>query len=190
MTVAFRTTLLLTLVITGIISTAEGSRIYLKAILAQYLLETAWRNIQNGVHKLRPWPWADTWPVAELSSPHHNERMIVLAGATGRTLAFGPAHLLASADPGEIGNTVLLGHRDTHFAFLKHLQPNDLLQLKSTDGTQHFYRVSETTVVHESKVDVMAPSNDKRLTLITCFPFDALIPGGPLRYVVHAIASE
>ena len=190
MTAAVRTIFLLTLVIIGVVSTAEGARIYLKAILAQYLLEIAWRNTQSGEHEPKPWPWADTWPVAELSSPRHNERMIVLAGATGRTLAFGPAHLLASADPGEIGNTVLLGHRDTHFAFLKHLQPNDLLQLKSTDGTQHLYRVSETAVVHESKVDVMAPSNDKRLTLITCFPFNALIPGGPLRYVVHAIANK
>ena len=114
--------------------------------------------------------------------------MIVLAGATGRTLAFGPAHLLASAKPGEIGNTVLVGHRDTHFAFLEQLQVNDLLELESVDGITHRFRVGEMSVVHESEINVMAPGRRKKLTLITCFPFNALIPGGPLRYVVSANA--
>ena len=97
MTVAVRTTLLLTLVITGIISTAEGSRIYLKAILAQYLLEAAWRNTQNGAHKLKPWPWADTWPVARLSAKGGDVELLVLEGGSGRTLAFAPGYLSASA---------------------------------------------------------------------------------------------
>lgn len=181
---------ILTLLLVGVLSTMEGSRIYLKAVLAQFLLEKAWRDTQNGMHDVKPWSWADTWPVARLSSVKHNQDMIVLAGATGRTLAFGPAYLLASAIPGETGNTVVVGHRDTHFAFLKNLKSGELLQLESVDGIQHDYRVTGTAVVHESATEVMALGDQKKLTLITCFPFDALVPGGPLRYVVVAVSDK
>ncbi len=167
----------------------EGSRIYLKAVLAQFLLEKSWRDTQNGMHDVTPWSWADMWPVARLSSVKHNQDMIVLAGATGRTLAFGPAYLFASAFPGETGNTVVVGHRDTHFAFLKHLKRGELLQLESVDGIQHGYRVTGTAIVHETATEVMASDSEKKLTLITCFPFDALVPGGPLRYVVVAVSD-
>ena len=176
------------LVALGVLSTVEGSRIYLKALMAQLLLEKAWRDTQNGMHDVKPWSWADTWPVARLSSVKHNQDMIVLAGATGQTLAFGPGHLFASAFPGETGNTVVVGHRDTHFAFLKNLKPGELIQLESIDRIQHVYRVTDTAVVHESATEVMAPDREKKLTLITCFPFDALVPGGPMRYVVVAVA--
>lgn len=37
--------------------------------------------------------------------------------------------------------------------------------------------------------DILADFGDDRLTLITCFPFDAIQPGGPERYVVTAIRS-
>ena len=179
----------MTLAVIGVLFTVEGSRIYFKAIVAQYLLQSAWSDTQNGTVHSKPWPWADTWPVARLSSVKHNQEMIVLAGATGRTLAFGPAHLLSSARPGETGNTVLVGHRDTHFAFLRHLRPGDLLQLESVDGIKHAYRVSDRAVVHENSTEVMAPDTRKMLTLITCYPFDALVPGGPLRYVVQAFGK-
>ncbi len=29
---------------------------------------------------------------------------------------------------------------------------------------------------------------ERRLTLVTCYPFDAIVPGGPLRYLVFAEA--
>ncbi len=30
---------------------------------------------------------------------------------------------------------------------------------------------------------------EKRLTLVTCYPFDAVLPGGPLRFLVFAEAE-
>jgi sortase A len=179
----------MTLAVIGVLFTMEGSRIYLKAILAQYLLQSAWSDTQRGALRAKAWPWAGTWPVAQLTSVEHDQEMIVLAGATGRTLAFGPAHLLSSARPGEVGNTVLVGHRDTHFAFLKHLEPGNVVQLESADGVVHAYHVSNTMVVHENTTEVMAPDNRKMLTLITCYPFDAVVPGGPMRYVVQALGK-
>jgi hypothetical protein len=35
----------------------------------------------------------------------------------------------------------------------------------------------------------LEPAAEPTLTLITCFPFDAALPGGPLRYVVQAVAD-
>ena len=52
---------------------------------------------------------------------------LVLAGASGRTLAWGPGHLDGSAPPGAAGNAVLSAHRDTHFRFLQRVVPGDPL---------------------------------------------------------------
>jgi len=153
-------------------------------------LKNAWSQTKAGEKKIKPWPWADTWPVARLSSPTHDQNMIVLAGASGRTLAFGPGHLLASAAPGEVDNAVFVGHRDTHFAFLEHVKVGEVIYLESPDGVRHRYRVNDTSVVHETETGVMMRNGLKTLTLITCFPFDAIVPGGPLRYVVQAFGTD
>ena len=184
-----RFTVLSTLLLAGVLSTGEGTRIYLKAILAQLLLETAWSQTLAGHARARPWPWADTWPVARLRAPVQRENLIVLSGASGSTLAFGPAHMLASAVPGSDDNVVLAGHRDTHFAFLEHLQIGEVLELDSADGKRHRYRVTDRAIVHQTQTSVMARTGLKSLTLITCWPFDAIVPGGPMRYVVRAVAD-
>jgi sortase A len=63
--------------------------------------------------------------VARLVVPSEDVEMIVLAGASGRTLAFGPGHLKGTPLPGQAGNAVISGHRDTHFAFLARLHLAD-----------------------------------------------------------------
>jgi sortase A len=40
--------------------------------------------------------------------------------------------------------------------------------------------------VDKSETRVMDPADAAELTLITCYPFDAIAPGTPLRYVVIA----
>ena len=45
---------------------AGGVWIHAKAVLAQILLERAWQQTRDGGERVRPWPWADTWPVARL----------------------------------------------------------------------------------------------------------------------------
>lgn len=182
-----------------------------KADLAQALLEDAWTRAQAGEPQPRPWPWADTWPVARLSiatgvaAAESGEdldaggasgsvvggsgslSLVVLAGAHGRTLAFGPGHLDGSARPGEEGNVVIAGHRDTHFRVLRDLEPGDELELEAPHGERRRYRVAAARVVRYDDTSALAPTAD-RLTLVTCWPFDALHPGGPLRYVVTAEA--
>lgn len=164
----------------------QGAWIPAKAWLAQRLIEHAWRAAREGVPTPRPWPWADTWPVARLIAPDQGIEAFVLAGASGESLAFGPAHVDGTAPPGTPDNVVLAGHRDTHFAFLRRLRIGDAIELESLGGTRR-YRVVATRVVHESRVDLLEPTGRAELTLVTCHPFDAVVPGGPMRFVVHAI---
>ena len=174
------------LVLSGTLSLALGAWMPAKARLAQVLLDHAWHETLHSGDSAKPWPWADTWPVARLTAPSHKTSMIVLAGANGAALAFGPGHLTTSAPPGVSDNSVIAGHRDTHFAFLKALKPGDALQLQAPDGVVHRYKVIDARVVHETDTRVLQPSQSAMLTLITCYPFDAVVPGGPLRYVVRA----
>ena len=75
----------------GLWQAGESAYIEAKAWLAQDLLEDAWAKTLGGAQQVKPWSWADTWPVARLQAPDLNIDRIVLAGASGRTLAFGPA---------------------------------------------------------------------------------------------------
>ena len=161
-----------------------------KAVVAQLLLRAAWAETGATGDPARPWPWADTWPLARLEAPRLGIYQIILAGASGRTLAFGPAHIGASAAPGTGGNVVISGHRDTHFRFLQDLVPGDRLSIATPDGGSRAYTVTATEVVHVDNARLPMATPIPRLTLVTCWPFDALVPGGPMRYVVVAEASE
>ena len=157
-----------------------------KAHLAQALVRRAWRETLAGARDTRPWPGADTRPVARLLVPGQGVETFVLAGASGRTLAFGPGHLDGTPRPGERGNAVISGHRDTHFAFLRRLGKGDEIVLETPEGLQRRYVVASTRVVDRRDLWITADAGDTRLTLVTCYPFDAIRPGGPLRYVVVA----
>jgi sortase A len=171
---------------TGVWQTGQGLWIYAKAGLAQFLLQRAWSRALAGEEMPKPWPWADTWPVARLHMHRQAVNLIILAGAYGRTLAFGPGHLSSTALPGQEGTMVVTGHRDTHFRFLEYVKPNDQFDLTGRDGTTQRYRVTEGLVM-DSRRDVIPIGRDRQeLVLVTCFPFDAIRAGGPLRYVVRA----
>jgi len=167
---------------------AAASRIYVKAWVAQRLLHRAWAATQAAGTPVKPWPWADTWPIARLSMPARGIDLIVLADASGRSMAFGPGLVAGTAPPGTPGNTVLSGHRDTQFRFLRSLAPGDRLRLEDARGAWHDYAVSDALVVDAHAVEILWDTDDSLLTLVTCYPFDALVPGGPLRYVVRATA--
>ena len=109
---------------------------------------------------------------------------MVLAGDSGRPLAFGPGWAESSALPsGDSGTTIISGHRDTHFAWLRELQQDDALMLETTHGTRE-YRVASLQVVDSRQQRIATDSNNPQLVLVTCWPFDAVAPRGPLRYVI------
>lgn len=164
----------------------QGAYIPAKAWLAQDLMQRAWERTGMGQARARPWPWADTWPVARLTAKSGAVDLIVLSGGSGRTLAFGPGHLSASAMPGEIGNTVIAGHRDTHFQFLRSVELGDRLALETSDGLKYQYEVVAVDIVDSRRGTLRLDTDDAMLSLVTCYPFAARDAGGPLRYVVSA----
>ena len=174
----------LLLLVVGGVQGWRGAWISVKAELAQVLLAHSWERTKAGCERARPWPWADAWPVARIILPQADQ--VVLAGAGGRNLAFAPGHLHGSAAPGEPGACVIAGHRDTHFAELAGLVVGDVVRLEDREGTVHRYRVAVTDVVDKSDTGVLEGGPRPSLVLITCWPFDAVVPGGPLRYVVRA----
>ena len=163
----------------------SGSYIYAKAQLAQFLLNEAWTKTMLGESNVKPWRWADTHPVAKITFSKNKENYIVLAGGTGQTMAFGPAHISATPLPGNGGNSVIVGHRDTHFTVLKDLFSGDVIHV-SMPNRLISYKVTNSFIVDQSQSEVMQDFGLEQLTLITCYPFDALQAGGPLRYVVQA----
>ena len=164
----------------------QGAYIPAKAWLAQELMVRAWTRSQEDQDRQVPWPWADTWPVARLSARSGDVDLIVLAGGSGRTLAFGPGHLSASALPGERGNSVIAGHRDTHFGFLRDIEIGESLLIERIGGRRHLYKVIGIDVVDSRRGSLLLDTDDAILSLVTCYPFDSEEPGGPLRYVVTA----
>jgi len=164
----------------------QGTYIPAKAWLAQELMQRAWVRAGRDIDRPVPWPWADTWPVARLTSESREVDLIVLEGGTGRTLAFGPGHLSASVLPGEKGNAVIAGHRDTHFRFLRDVQAGELLSVESAKGQRHIYKVIGADVVDSRRGSLVLDTDAAMLSLVTCYPFEAREAGGPLRYVVTA----
>ena len=161
--------------------------VHAKAQLAQWLLTRAWQQSlgDGGAH--RPWPWADTAPVARLHLPDgaDADAQIVLAGDNGRTLAFGPGWAPASAAPGSAGTIVISGHRDTHFAWLRSAVIGDVVMLETRAGRQR-YEIIDLRVADASHERITLDADQDRLLLVTCWPFDAVVAGGPLRYVATA----
>lgn len=178
--------LVLLLLCGGISQIASGLYIYAKAELAQWLLDSAWQRTLSGEASVKPWQWADTWPVARLYLPDSETGLMVLSGSSPRNLAFGPGYMQASSYPGTVGNTVIVGHRDTHFRALELLSVGQRLTIEADDGTITDYRITDVVIADESQTALLRSGDDYLLTLITCYPFDALMPGGPLRFVVRA----
>ena len=180
-----RKILLAGLIALGTWQVAEASYIHVKAFVAQELIASSWKQARSGGVARRPWPWADMRPVARLSVPAHHVELFVLDNASPRALAFGPAHVSGTASPGSPGNVVMVAHRDTHFSFLRQLRADDEIDVETSRGAAR-YRVREVTVVDKSETRVLDAADAPQLTLITCYPFDAIRPGTALRYVVIA----
>jgi sortase A len=169
----------------------QSGWIHAKALLAQVLIARAWERTLAGDLSARPWPWADTTPVARLMLPGAPPRTVtVLAGASGRNLAFGPVHDSASVLPGEPGNSVIAAHRDTHFRSLRTVRVGDRLYVERADGTSRVFAVVDRRVVDARTTRILLDSDAARLTLVTCHPFDAIDPRGPMRLVITADAVQ
>ncbi|MTV17992.1 MULTISPECIES: class GN sortase [Bradyrhizobium] len=173
----------------GLILFGQGTYIHAKALLAQVLLERAFaQSIATG-QPVKPWSWADTWPVARIEVKRLHASAIALAGSSGQALAFGPGHVEQTVDPGERGVAVYSAHRDTHFRFLRDVTIGDEIDVTRSDGKMFRYRADRSSVVRFDQSGVDPNTDRHELVLSTCWPFDALT-SGPDRYLLHATLTE
>jgi sortase A len=176
------------LVVLGVGLLLQGLWIPAKAVVAQVLLERAWEDSKaSGGAQVKPWPWADHWPRARLHFPKQQASYVVLSGDQGASLAFAPGHNPQSAAlSAALGTKVISAHRDTHFTVLRDVSVGEELALETEQGMRS-YRVTQMNVidVRQQTLEIF-PEGEDALVLVTCYPFDAVNPNGPLRLVVMA----
>jgi sortase A len=151
------------LMIGGAALISQAAWIHAKALLAQFLLERAFSATLATGKDVKPWSWADTWPVARVFVPRLGRSAIVLAGASGQALAFGPGHVARTPAAGEPGTAIYSGHRDTHFAFLGDVAVGDEIRVTRRDGRQFPFRVTGTSVVRWDVSGIDPHADGRRL---------------------------
>ncbi len=140
------------------------------------------RHAGNG-----PAPEAETQegkPIGLIEIPRLGLSSVVLEGDDTAALLLGVGHLSDTPLPWHGGNTVFAAHRDTFFRPLAHIRKNDVIKFSTADA-QFEYVVKELKVVDPTAVEVLEPTTEATLTLITCFPFDYIGPA-PQRFIVRA----
>jgi len=125
--------------------------------------------------------------VGRLEIPRLSLSAVVFEGADPEVLERGAGHLPGSALPGDRGNTVLAAHRDTFFRSLRGVRVGDLVKIHRPPKDSS-YVVQSARVVEPNEVDVLKPTPDPALTLITCYPFRFIGPA-PERFVVRAVLA-
>lgn len=126
--------------------------------------------------------------IGQIQIPSVGLNAIILQGASAKILRRGVRHLPNTRMPGELGNVGLAGHRDSFFRPLRQIRSGDMITLGTLNG-EFQYRVESTRIVSPSNIEVLAPTNKRELTLVTCFPFN-YVGRAPHRFVVRAMQVE
>jgi sortase A len=122
--------------------------------------------------------------IGRVSIPRLLLSALVAEGIDKTTLRRVVGHIPGTALPGQPGNVGLAGHRDTVFRPLKDLRIKDEIRFSTLNG-DYTYVVESLRIVEPNNVAVLAPSSDKMLTLVTCYPF-FFVGAAPWRFVVRA----
>jgi len=127
-------------------------------------------------------------PLAILRIPSIRLEVAVLQGVDEWTLNRAVGTIPGMALPGETGNVGIAGHRDGFFRRLKDVRQGDVIELVTLEGTEE-YAIAETRIIDPDAVEVLAPTPEPAITLVTCYPF-YYVGSAPQRYVVRAVRSK
>lgn len=126
--------------------------------------------------------------LTKVTIPKINLDAVVVEGTGHRQLLLGPGHMSETPAPGEIGNSVITGHRDTFFRHIYELNKGDQIEVRR-NGKLFTYEVTGKKVVQPEDIWVIKQTKDKQLTLITCYPTYYIGPA-PERLVVFSKLVE
>lgn len=163
---------------------AQFGWIHGKGLAGQWLMASAWAGAEEGGAG-SPWPGARTRPAARLFVPDLELDRLLVEGVATPNLAWGPG-----IETGPNGHVLIAAHRDTHFGFLGDLEQGHRIELEQPAGVVRHWRVQESRIVDSrtTRLDMNAPG--PLLTLVTCWPLDAIEAGGPLRLIVSAVPAN
>lgn len=120
-----------------------------------------------------PLPTAGPQQAVRIQIPAIGVDAPVVQGDGWEQLKKGVGQHLGTPDPGQNGNIVLSAHNDVFgeiFRDLDRLKPGDPVTLFTQQRT-YTYVVRQTQIVEPTQVEVMAPTQDAVVTLISCYPY-------------------
>lgn len=174
------------LVIVGALLLGYVGAQYGEMYLEQRHLAREWQRqqqaLQPGVRNAGLKQEADG--LTRLSVPKIDLDSVVVEGTNHKALLLGPGHLKETPAPGETGNSVITGHRDTFFRHIHELEKGDTV-LVQREGKTFRYQVVGKKIVEPDDMSVVRPVKDSQLTLITCYPTYYIGPA-PKRLVVFS----
>lgn len=189
MTKLFRRLVVSALVIVGGAMSIQASWLPTKAWVSQQLINYSWQQSISAQERLvvvKPWPWADTYPIAELVFQRLDKSIVVLNGGDPTTLAFSAGAVAPFNQPTATNPFVVAGHRDSHFSFLEDIAMKDIISLVDTQGKTQLYQVQNIDIVDATTGQLPLIADEKTLVLITCYPFNQLGNDSNERYVITA----
>jgi sortase A len=161
----------------GYVGFEYGAMIY-----EQRHLQELWGEQQKVSHETVHRSAMEVGGLTRIRIPSIDLSAVIVEGTDVYSLLIGPGHLTGTALPGDPGNAVISAHRDTFFRHIRKLVPGDRILIER-GGRTFTYAVEDFRIVKPNDISVAAPTNDNRLTLITCDP--AYYPGpAPQRLVV------
>ena len=180
--------------IAGSLLCIQASWLPVKAWLSQELISYSWQQSVNSRSSLsnnlnvsiKPWPWADTFPIAELSFKRLQKNIVILNGGDPTTLAFSAGAIAPFNQTNSAKPFVVAGHRDSHFAFLEDILMKDVISMTDQYGQSQLYQVEAIDIVDAATGQFPVLANDSSLILITCYPFNGIDQDANERYVITA----
>ena len=107
-------------------------------------LKAKWSQTQGARELARPAPSTASPTIGDvvgrLEIPRLSLSTVVFEGSDRDVLERGAGHIPGSALPGDLGNTVLAGHRDTFFRSLREIRVGDLVRIHRRSERQCLYR--------------------------------------------------
>ncbi len=150
----------------------------------QQRLEREWQVQQQSP----PAPGVPVDALTRLTIPKIDLDSVVVEGTDRKALLLGPGHMEATAVPGQPGNSVITGHRDTFFRHIYELDKGDPILVQRA-GKTFQYQVTGKKIIEPDDLSVVRPTSDARLTLLTCYPIYYIGPA-PKRLVVFAKMAD
>jgi sortase A len=167
----------------GVFGLAYAGYIVADAHIYQTIEESRFESVSLSLSE-ETHPVIEGSTIGEMEVPRLGLKAIFVQGDSPRILRHAVGHISETALPGESGNVVLTAHRDSFFRPLRSIQVGDAITIKTLDG-KFGYQVASTEVVLPSDVQVLQPSSENTLTLVTCFPF-YYVGAAPKRFIVRA----